>query len=125
MMTSIIMQILTPVVTSLASVLAVQLMSILVQHFGIRRLQKFQELLNTHRELVKDVVKFVQQRYGACDGETKLKLACDEVAKQFERFGIKVPAEQIEIMIESTLLTLKYEFGEAWKNVVNKNEGQN
>lgn len=62
----------------------------------------------------KDSVLFAQQVYGKLDGDAKFEKAKERALKMLEDKKIKLNEEQVQTIIESTLKTLKKEFGEEW-----------
>ena len=74
--------------------------------------EKQQETL---KAIAEDAVLFAQQIGQAMGSDEKLKTAKDFAVSELNKLGIKITIEQLEVIIEATLLRLKLKYGENWK----------
>lgn len=66
--------------------------------------------------IVADGVLFAQQVFGHLDGKERYHQATAKITDLLKEKGIKISEDQLRILIEATVKTLKKEFGEQWKS---------
>lgn len=87
----------------------------LVKRLGIETIRKAQEELAAKQQLVILAVEAVEQIWGGVlYGEDKVTKATEFISKLAGKAGLTFSSEEIRILIEWALRTLKDEFGEAW-----------
>lgn len=65
-------------------------------------------------QLAKSTVLYVQQTQAGSDATQKLSTALEHLVMLAESSNLDVNIVELRVLIESQLLLLKYEFGEAW-----------
>lgn len=103
-----------------ASLVGIGCCHLLVRTIGKEKAEKINEELINKKEIVKISVLFVQKVYENYNGPVKYDLAVDYIQKQFKKIGLSVDDIEIKAMIEGTLKEFKKEFGETWKENIDK-----
>ncbi|MGI6226693.1 MAG: phage holin [Peptococcales bacterium] len=107
---------------SLVKVLAPILMGLIMAWFqkrlGVEKMKHIQEQITAKQQLAEIAVRFVEQVYVDLHGEEKYTKAAEYLSTQAAKIGLTMDAEEVKALIESTLKTLKDEFGDAWDKTV-------
>ena len=102
MIANIILGVIGTALTGVLGYLGVKFSKILDKHFNTKE----------KREAVKTAVRFVEQVYAACDGETKKQKAIEYVTQTLSEAGIPITDLELEGLLESSVK----EFNDAgWK----------
>lgn len=72
--------------------------------------------LKANEEIVKIVVKAVQESFYKLDGVERYEIAKDKLIEIFNEKGIKVSETQLDTLINQSVLELRSQFEYAWKN---------
>jgi hypothetical protein len=94
------------------------LITLLHKYVGTANMKKIQQEIETHQDLAKLVIMGVQQIYSSLQGSEKLALATKQLSDLLVSKGIKMSADQINLLIESTLKGLKQEFMQTWHDEI-------
>lgn len=86
---------------------------------GTEKMKKIQAELEAKQELAIMAVKAVEQFWvRTLKGPEKVSKAAEIISDQATRIGLTIPPDEIEVLIEWAVRTMKDEFGEQWANVV-------
>lgn len=94
--------------------LAAAAVELLRRKLGVEKIEKIQRELEAKQELGTLAVKFVEQAFYDLKGYDKYTTASYWLSEMLRERGIKVTDGEIKGLIESSLRTLKDEFGEEW-----------
>lgn len=119
---SVISEVLYQVIILLIPVLVGFIINLAKKYLNITDLKNIQEELITKQELVKVAITFVQQAYSELGGEKKYDLAVSWLTDELAKRKIKITDDEIKALIESTLKSLKAEFGQQWDKVKVENK---
>jgi LL-H family phage holin len=104
---------------TVGTIIAGYLITLLHKWLGTTNMKKIQQEIETHQELAKLVVSAVQQIYTNLHGSEKLAQATKMLSDLLANKGIKLSADEIHMLIESTLKGLKQEFVDTWDSDTN------
>ena len=108
-MDDVILKLLTYFLVGLANLGIGYLITYLRKHKIIKQLK-------ANKELVRLVVKSVQEAYHMLDGEERFKIAKDRLTKLANEKGLKISENELEVMIDAVVLESKKIFKDAWEN---------
>lgn len=117
-MNDIIIDIAYNVLVVLITVAAGYAVAWLRKKLGVEKMRGIQEELTTKQVLAEAAVRFVEQAYTDLHGQDKYQKAADWLAKVASDKGIKITADEVKGLIESSLRLMKDKFGEEWANAV-------
>lgn len=102
----------------LLPVLAAGLVELTRRRLGTEKMGRIQKELEAKQELALLAVRFAEQAFRDTGGPQKYNQAANWLAKRAQERGIKVTENETQGLIESSLRTLKDEFGEQWAKEV-------
>lgn len=94
------------------------IIALLKKKLGIENLKKIDHEIQTNQELARLAVLYVQKSFKDVDSQTKYREAFIALSEMLNKKGIALTESEIQILIESSLKTLKKQFGNAWKEQV-------
>lgn len=107
----IVMIVLPPVVT----IIAILVVDLVRKIIGLETMKRISFELDVKEKLAIMAVRFVEQAYRDFKGPQKLTQASVWLTKHLNHHGFKITTDEVTVLIEAALKTLKDEFGEAWK----------
>lgn len=82
-----------------------------------QKLVGMKQIIENKQLIAKDTVLFAQQVYKDCDGEAKYHAAMQVLSTKLERYGLKVPEEELDELIHTALKAAKKEFADVWNTI--------
>jgi hypothetical protein len=84
---------------------------------GIEKLKKIKSEIESKQEIVDLVVLFTQEAYKKLNGDDKFREAYKVASRKLKEAGFKIEANDLEILIDSSVKKFKRTFGEEWKEI--------
>lgn len=103
----LVWQVLTVILVGMAGLVVDALRQYLKSKAGKELAEKVNQTIAGKEWIIKLVVEGIQQGYEEMDGEGKLKVAKEEVAKLFQKYGFDVDVEEINRLIEAMYKEMK------------------
>ena len=106
------------VVALLMSGLIGILISWLKKKLGVEKMKQIVAELENKQAIIDAVVLCVQQLYETLEGKEKYDKAFKLASKWLTEKGLEISANEIKVLIESSVKKMKKEFSEGWQEAI-------